>query len=153
MDRLIASLALLAAVPAVAQPADAEHAAVLKTVDAALAAVSAQDEAALEALLLPGALFYREGRTPDGKPRTSVIPGPAMLEQMRGPKKGFSELRTGAPTLLVRGGVAHVWTPYSFDIAGKRSHCGVDSISLLKVDGVWRIASFGWTAEPEGCTP
>ena len=22
----------------------------------------------------------------------------------------------------------------------------------LKVDGAWRIASFGWTAEPEGCT-
>ena len=152
MVRLITTVALLAAAPVAAQPADAEHVALLKTVDAALAAISAQDDVALAALLLPGAVFYRESIGDDGKPRTSVIPLPAMLERMKGPKRGLSEVRTGAPTILVRTGLAQVWTPYSFDIAGKRSHCGVDSISLLKVDGAWRIASFGWTAEPEGCT-
>lgn len=152
MDQLIATVALLAAAPATPQPADAEHAALLKTVDAAFAAISAQDDVALAALLLPGAVFYRESLGDDGKPRTSVMPWPAMLERMKGPKRDLREVRTGAPTILVRNGLAQVWTPYSFDIAGKRSHCGVDSISLLKVDGVWRIASFGWTAEPEGCT-
>ena len=152
MDRLIATVALLAAAPVAAQPADAEHAALLQTVDAAFAAISAQDDAALAAILLPGAVFYRESIGDDGKPRTTVFPWPAMLERMKGPKRELSERRTGAPTLLVRNGVAHVWTPYTFDIAGKRSHCGIDTIGLLKVDGSWRIASFGWTAEPEGCT-
>jgi hypothetical protein len=152
MDRLIACLAILAATPAVSQTADVEHEAVLKTVDAALAAVSSQDSPALARLLVPGALFYREGHREAGKPVTRVIPGSAMLDQMKGPKMGYSELRTGTPTVLVRKGVAHVWTSYSFDVAGKRSHCGIDSISLLKVDGVWQITSFGWTAEPEGCT-
>lgn len=152
MDRLIASLAILLSAPALSQAAEVEQAAVLETVDAALAAISAQDDLALAALLVPGALFYREGRGSDGKPKADAFPAPAMLDSLKGPKKGFSELRTGTPTVLIRNGVAHVWTPYSFDIEGKRSHCGVDSISLLKVDAVWRIASFGWTREPEGCT-
>jgi hypothetical protein len=152
MDRLIATIALLVAAPAAAQPVDAEHAALLKTVDAAFAAISAQDETALSVILLPGAIFYRESIGEDGKPRTAVIPSPAMLERMKGPKRELSELRTGAPTVLVRNGLAQVWTPYTFDVAGKRSHCGIDTISLLKVDGAWRIASFGWTAEPQGCS-
>lgn len=152
MDRLIACLAILVASPAASQPAEGEQEAVLRTVDAALAAVSAQDSGALAALLVPGALFYREGHRDAGRPTTRIIPDQQMLNEMKGPKKGYSEMRTGTPTILVRNGLAQVWTPYTFDVAGKRSHCGIDTISLLKVDGAWRIASFGWTAEPEGCS-
>jgi hypothetical protein len=151
MVRLIASALLLVAAPAAAQTPAADRAAVMATVDAALAAVSAQDDAALAALLAPDALFYRESTMADGSLKAGTITSAAMLEGLRGPKRGFSELRTGQPTVHIRKGIAQVWTEYSFDIAGKRSHCGIDTISLIRIDGAWRIASFGWTKEPEGC--
>jgi len=47
--------------------------------------------------------------------------------------------------------LAVVWTPYEFWLDGKRSHCGIDTFNLVKVDGNWRVANAMWTIEPEGC--
>jgi len=37
------------------------------------------------------------------------------------------------------GLMAHVWTPYEFYINGKMSHSGVNSFSLVKEKGNWKI--------------
>ncbi|HET8838471.1 MAG TPA: nuclear transport factor 2 family protein [Flavobacteriaceae bacterium] len=37
--------------------------------------------------------------------------------------------------------LAHVWTPYSFFLNGKLSHCGVNSFQLFKFEGDWKIIS------------
>lgn len=59
--------------------------------------------------------------------------------------------RYWSPTVLVRGHIALVWTPYEFWLDGKRSHCGIDAFDLVKVDGRWRVANAMWTVEPDGC--
>ena len=59
--------------------------------------------------------------------------------------------RIHAPVVLVQRELAHVWAPYTLDYNGKRLHCGVDSFGLAKVDGVWKLTSLTWTAEPKGC--
>jgi hypothetical protein len=151
MDRLIAGLALIAAAPAAAQLPEAEQTAVLATVDAAMAAVSARDGGQLARVMVPGGLFFRQGPGKDGKPEAMAIPLGQMLHALQGEQQTLKELRVGTPIIQIQNGLAHVWTRYTFDIAGKRAHCGTDSFSLLKMDGQWRIASFGWTEEPEGC--
>ncbi|NEZ03108.1 hypothetical protein G4Y73_02960 [Wenzhouxiangella sp. XN201] len=40
-------------------------------------------------------------------------------------------------------------TTLSFRPDGERPHCGVDSIDVVKVDGVWKLANFMWTVEPD----
>ena len=40
---------------------------------------------------------------------------------------------------------------YEFWIDSEFSHCGVDLIDMVKVDGEWKIANFSWTVEKEGC--
>ncbi len=55
------------------------------------------------------------------------------------------------PTVLVRGSIAVVWTPYQFWADGKTSHCGIDVFDLLKEQGVWKIANVMWTVEPDAC--
>jgi hypothetical protein len=63
----------------------------------------------------------------------------------------YVERWTGEPTILVRGPIAVVWGEYDFWIDGEFSHCGVDSVDLVKVAGEWKIANFMWTVEREGC--
>ncbi len=56
------------------------------------------------------------------------------------------------PTVLVHGPIAVVWAEYDFHLNGKLSHCGVDSISLLKTSAGWKISSISDTRETTGCT-
>ena len=58
---------------------------------------------------------------------------------------------TGDPTVMIRGPIAVVWGEYEFLVDGDFSHCGVDSIDLVKVDGDWKIANWMWTVEEDGC--
>lgn len=47
--------------------------------------------------------------------------------------------------------VASVWAPYTFYLAGRLSHCGVNSIELLRgVDG-WKITQLSDSQRSEGC--
>jgi hypothetical protein len=48
--------------------------------------------------------------------------------------------------------IAMAWVPYTLDISGKFSHCGVDLFTLLKTDEGWKIATAAYTIEPDGCS-
>jgi len=63
----------------------------------------------------------------------------------------YLERWIGEPTVLIRGPIAVVWGEYEFFIDGVRSHCGVDAVDLVKLDGEWKIANWMWTVEPEDC--
>lgn len=41
--------------------------------------------------------------------------------------------------IQVDGSMAHVWTPYEFYVNGKKSHSGVNSFTLFKEKGIWKI--------------
>ncbi len=56
------------------------------------------------------------------------------------------------PTVLVHGPIAVVWAEYDFHLNGNLTHCGVDSVSLLKTSTGWKISSISDTRETSGCT-
>jgi hypothetical protein len=43
------------------------------------------------------------------------------------------------PVIHVDKTLAAVWAPYRFTIDGKPNHCGVDAITLLRLNGRWLI--------------
>ncbi|MBC7776550.1 MAG: nuclear transport factor 2 family protein [Phycisphaerae bacterium] len=47
--------------------------------------------------------------------------------------------------------LASVWTPYSFYINGKRSHCGTNSFQLVKTTDGWKIQYIIDTRRKQGC--
>ena len=47
--------------------------------------------------------------------------------------------------------LASVWTPYSFYINGKRSHCGTNSFQLVKTAAGWKIQYIIDTRRKQGC--
>ncbi len=57
------------------------------------------------------------------------------------------------PKVRIRGDLAVVWADYDFHLNGKFSHCGVDSFTLVKSSGEWKISGVAYTTEKSGCAP
>jgi hypothetical protein len=119
-------------------------------VDAALTAVNTNNAALLQKVMLPTATIVAQNYGPDGMLKTRVLSVADMVKSFAAPDRHVDE-RIHAPVVLVQRELAHVWAPYTLDYNGKRLHCGVDSFGLAKVDGVWKLTSLTWTAEPKGC--
>lgn len=47
--------------------------------------------------------------------------------------------------------IAVAWVPYTLDISGKFSHCGIDVFTMVKTNEGWKIATAAYTIEPDGC--
>lgn len=47
--------------------------------------------------------------------------------------------------------IAVAWVPYTLDIGGKFSHCGIDIFTMIKTNEGWKIATAAYTIEPDGC--
>ena len=136
---------LLALLLGASTPVD-EKAEVKAAVDAFIAAINSGDAAALDRLTHDeGAAFimgYVQGR--EGLRRRTTK---ESVERMKTSTSRNTE-RYWNPTILVHRDIAHFWAPYSFDVDGKRSHCGIDSFSLARVDGKWILTNNAWTVEP-----
>ena len=47
--------------------------------------------------------------------------------------------------------IAVAWVPYTLDISGKFSHCGIDIFTMIKTGEGWKIATAAYTMETEDC--
>jgi len=128
--------------------------AVLAVAEQAFAAVNSQQADDWRAIQLA------EGTTLSFRPEAGGEPGELemrisnnedFIADLQHDGNEYIERWTKEPTVLIRGPIAVVWGEYEFRIDGKFSHCGVDSIDLVKVDGNWKVANFMWTVEREGC--
>src|SRR3569833_4479380 len=105
-------------------------------------AMASRDANAARALFMPEATLV--SLRVSGAP--AVTPAEKWIEHIGTAKDQLLE-RMWNPTVLERGGIAVVWAPYDFHLNGKFHHCGIDSFSLLKVDGSWKISGISYTSE------
>ena len=147
MHMLLTAALLLAATPASADT----KADVLAAVDRALTAITTNDAALFERVMLPDAVVvaqkYAKGT---GALTTRRLTVAELAAPMRNGTRKIDERRTET-TVLIQRDLAHVWAEYTLDDNGKRRHCGVDSFGLVRIDSQWRVNSLTWTAEPDGC--
>lgn len=122
---------------------DAAIAAVQKTFDA----MTARDAMRIRATMLPDARLYSI-RT-DGASTSSALED--FAGRIASTKGDVLERFTSRPSVSIRGRMAQVWGEYEFLRDGKRTHCGVDSVSLFKTAEGWKIATLVYTVEPNGC--
>ncbi len=129
---LCAALAMLMTFAAQAGSADAE---VMQPIQRFFDAFAKRDKAGMMAETVPQAnlMSEREGALRQlslealADRIVTVQPGAAIAETIHD------------PVIHVDQTLAAVWAPYRFTINGKPDHCGVDAITLLKLDGHWRI--------------
>jgi len=131
-----------------------ERSAILDVMDKAFAAVASQDPDDWRAIQLA------EGTTLSFRPHADGEPGKmemrisnneAFVAGGEHDGREYVEQWTGEPTVMIRGPIAVVWGAYDFWVDGQFSHCGVDSVDLVKKDGEWKIANFMWTVERTDC--
>jgi hypothetical protein len=151
MIRYLAALSLLVATPALAQPAP-DSIGAMTAANAVMTAIGKKDEATLKTLILPQAFLLSQRYAADGTMKTAIRTRDEWLAGLMAVKGTPSE-QMADPRLLIQHDLAHVWAPYTFDIDGKRSHCGIDSLGLARIDGQWRVTSMTWTAETQNCPP
>jgi hypothetical protein len=118
---------------------------VLAALDKFFEGMTTRDTAMSRAAILPGARFYVSF---DGKTQVATDTG-YINSLTKGSGRWVERIRT--PTVLVHGDLAQVWTAYDFMIDDKRSHCGVDSFTLLRTAEGWRMATAAYTIERSGC--
>jgi hypothetical protein len=109
-------------------------------------AMAARDAIAAKALFVLDAGLFSLGA--NGK--ANRMPLDDFLNVLGSGKVEWKE-RIWNATVLVHGPIAVVWAPYDFHLSGSFTHCGYDSISLLKTLAGWKITYISDTRETEGC--
>ena len=142
----IAAILACAEAPAPVQSKSSAEAEVLAAVQAWLDALETNDAGALKKLTHADGVAFSARYLP-GQERIRVRTNRSDLESAGKPRPRYTE-RFWNPTVLVRADLAQFWAPYSFDIDGKRSHCGIDSFTLMRIDGRWVMTNASWTVEP-----
>lgn len=146
MKALLATAALIAAAPLAAEPTP-EQAEAIAAADAFFAALRSDDKTALARQMLPeGMIFIHNRMTPDA-PRVDMVPVAKHLENWAKSPPDLDERMTYS-SVLVDGDMAQVWGPYRFTAGGQTTHCGINSMSLVKRDGAWKVANTSFTMEP-----
>jgi len=140
--------AMLVAASAAAQ-STTDEAAVRATVEAFMAGLAAKDAAAMKAQIIePGLLAMVEER--DGPDRVELAPlSEAIASIARIPVPVAEPLH--GEVVTVDGPVATVRADFDFLIDGKRSHCGVDIFTLMRIDGAWKIATITYSHLTTSC--
>lgn len=67
------------------------------------------------------------------------------------PHKEKWEERYNNVSIQIDGALAHVWMNYSFHIDNQRSHCGVNALTMIRENGVWKIYDIIDTRHRENC--
>ena len=131
-----------------AQASDADGKAAIAVADSVLAALSSGNNPTLARLTLDSAVVGGVGLR-DGVERLSLRTWGLYINRT-GPST-FTERGFDA-TVRVQDRVAQVWMPYDLYIGDKWSHCGVDTFTLMKSEGRWRVAALIYTIEqPPAC--
>jgi len=113
----------------------------MKNADAALINDAFSDSAILQTI----------SQNKDGRLVIKNEPVKQFAEFVSKQKKGAADERISFETIKIDGPLAIAWTPYKFYFDGKFSHCGVNSIQLVRINGQWKIQYLIDTRRRQGC--
>ncbi len=130
------------------QLSEAEEA-VMAPINALFDAMRAADTVALQQIFDTNARIITTS-VRDGSPVSSVIPIAPFISAVGG-SGGTLDERIWDSDVRIDDNLAAVWTKYDFVRAGEFSHCGVDSIQLIKTSGSWKIVHVVDTQRREEC--
>ncbi len=65
--------------------------------------------------------------------------------------KGAADEQIVFESIKIDGALAIAWTPYKFYYNANFSHCGVNSFTLVKINGMWKINYLIDTRRKENC--
>ena len=145
MMMLLTSALLAGATPVT--PAD--RTAIMVPIDAAFAALEAQDSAALLRQVYPDGRVTAVGTLSSGFSGLRQSSWTEYAARLK-PGNGFVE-RITDPKIEIDGDVAMVWAPFTIDRGGKIVACGYDHFDLVRQAGTWKIMNITFSSRTTEC--
>jgi len=151
---LLPCIALTAlAVPARAQNAGGDEAAVAAVITRVFDGMRTRDTTLMRSLFHPQATMA-EARRVDGQVRVNLVPVDGWLQGVAAaPDTLRIDERTWNPVVHVDANIAMVWVPYALYLNDRFSHCGYDAFTLVRSGSAWLITNVSDTRRREGCPP
>ncbi|MDE2652242.1 MAG: DUF4440 domain-containing protein [Gemmatimonadota bacterium] len=132
-------------------PTDADHAAILATVQALFDALASGDGQVLRDIMHPNVVMHSVERAADGTRSSSTSTLDQLVARVEGSEAVLTE-RMWDPEVRVSGDLAMVWTPYDFYVGDEFSHCGADAFVLARSGESWTVVALSWTRlQPPEC--
>ena len=147
MKAILAIAALIAAPPLAAEEPTPQQAEVIAGADAFFKALGSTRKTDLAEVMLPEGVIFVHNRMDPANPRVDIVPVARHLERWAGTTGRFIE-EMKYETVLVDGDMAQVWGPYVFIANSQVSHCGINSLSMVKTDSGWKVANTSFTMAP-----
>lgn len=135
-----------ASAPPVRSGPDEDTRAVVQAVDAMFAAMRTHDAEGLRESLIEGAIIVHVGEKPGEGVRHEVVSDTEFIESISTADHEIDERFTEPPLVRIQGSIATLWGPYEVFVGGERHHCGVDAVSLARLEGQWRVTAITYTA-------
>jgi hypothetical protein len=149
MRRSLAAVAIAATIWSPSTAAAQDAAGPRAAVDQLFEGMRTADAGKVRAVLAPGARFTVLSQR-DG-PVTVVAQSVEGWVRSIGSSEGRWDERVYDVQVSVDGPMASVWAPYTFYLDGAISHCGINSIELLRDAEGWKITQISDTRRREGC--
>lgn len=149
------ALALLAA-PVAAQdhaqhaahhPPAALHDSIMAPIKAMFRGMYAHDTALVRSAFVPGAQF---SRPPVAGRAHGFMPLDGFLGALARPGEPWDE-KIYDVEIREDGGMASVWTFFTFHLGEQFSHCGVNSFLLVRTGEGWKISGLADSSRKTGC--
>lgn len=153
MSRMLSLLTmalLFAPVTARAQHAAEDEAAVMEVVERLFDGMRARDGEMVAGVFHAEARLISTGAADDGSPTVRVSPMDGFVSAVGQGGEPWNEPLFDTE-VRIDGNLAHVWTFYHFFAGDRFSHCGYDSIQLVRTGDGWRIISLADTRRTEDC--
>lgn len=131
-------------------PPGSEEAAVIAPIDRLFRAMLNRDSASILAEVRPEGVLTTFADAADGTQTITQQSWAQFAARFATGSQRMDE-RLFSPAIEIDGNMAMVWSPYTFHIDGKLSHCGIDHFSLLREGGKWRIQNLSWTRRTTDC--
>jgi ketosteroid isomerase-like protein len=125
--------------------------AVKKTIQVLFDGMRNADSNAVLSVFAPNAIMQTIAVNKDGKTIVGQNQVANFASYIGKQSKGAADEQIVFDNIKVDGDLAVVWTPYRFVYNGKFSHCGVNSFTLVKMNGDWKINYLIDTRRKENC--
>ena len=139
MKKLLLLLLIPFSIKSIAQEMDKEDKKeVLQKVQHFFDALEKQDTVLFKSILLTNGQVWAISEKENAAKYSMRLFGDFM-KTLVNPARIIQE-RMLSSEIKIHNRIAMAWVPYTLDISGKFSHCGVDLFTFLKTDEGWKIA-------------
>jgi hypothetical protein len=143
-------LALVFNSSVVAQSSDQED--ITRFIEMMFKGMAEKDTAKIHSCFKADAELESVGISTNGETKLTTIPLQAFLNSIGGaPKEMVFEERLHSIEIKQDNHLAMVWTPYTFYLNNKLSHCGVNVFTMIKSNGQWLINHIIDTRQTQHC--